>query len=194
MTNDRMAAEQAAEARIVAWLREHGVDADASADDAVPALSAALARADMRSDALLDDLCLTAHALRRVEQERDALVKVLADLFDWSDRSYLHAVMHVENAVRNLRADLSVAEQDAATLRRELADIDAALDGLYQSDSNRVAWIKATQENIATAERQLAEVREDLREAIVSMSLSNYSTAEAAISHALAALTRTEDR
>lgn len=43
--------------------------------------------------------------LAKCELERDALVAMLADLFDWNDRSYTHAVMHVENCVNNLRAD-----------------------------------------------------------------------------------------
>lgn len=59
----------------------------------------------------------TLHGLKlraeRAEQQRDSLVAVLARLFDWEDKSYAHAVMHVENAVNNLRADY------AAALRRE---------------------------------------------------------------------------
>jgi len=31
------------------------------------------------------------------------LFKLLVRLFGWEDKSYLHAVMHVENAVNNLR-------------------------------------------------------------------------------------------
>lgn len=47
------------------------------------------------------------------ERQRDSLVAVLACLFDWEDKTYAHAVMHVENAVNNLRANC------AAALRRE---------------------------------------------------------------------------
>lgn len=46
-----------------------------------------------------------------VTAQRDALVAQLAALFDWSDKSYLHATLHIENAVRNLRADLAVARK-----------------------------------------------------------------------------------
>lgn len=51
----------------------------------------------------------TLHGLRlraeQAEQQRDSLVAVLVRLFDWEAKSYTHAVMHVENAVNNLRAD-----------------------------------------------------------------------------------------
>jgi hypothetical protein len=33
-------------------------------------------------------------------------------LFDWEDKTYAHAVMHVENAVNNLRADLATANSE----------------------------------------------------------------------------------
>ncbi len=47
----------------------------------------------------------------------EALVNELCDLFDWSDRSALHALMHVTNAVLGLRADLTVERE-----RREKAE------------------------------------------------------------------------
>jgi hypothetical protein len=46
------------------------------------------------------------------ERQRDSLVAVLARLFDWEDKTYAHAVMHVENAVNNLRADCATATAD----------------------------------------------------------------------------------
>lgn len=65
-------------------------------------------RADWRDT--LHGLTLRAE---QAERQRDSLVAVLARLFDWEDKTYAHAVMHVENAVNNLRADY------AAALRRE---------------------------------------------------------------------------
>lgn len=50
---------------------------------------------------------------KRAERERNVLVEMLAHLFQ-QDTSYLHAMMHVENAIRNLRADLAVARETAA--------------------------------------------------------------------------------
>jgi hypothetical protein len=47
------------------------------------------------------------------EKERDALVAELVGLFGWDDKSYLHAFLHVKNAVLNLRADLGVANAKA---------------------------------------------------------------------------------
>jgi len=41
------------------------------------------------------------------ERERDALVAQLVALFGWRDASYLHATLHVENAVRNLQASIA---------------------------------------------------------------------------------------
>ena len=47
------------------------------------------------------------------EIQRDELVAELVGLFDWQDTSYLHALLHVKNAVLNLRADLGVANAKA---------------------------------------------------------------------------------
>ena len=46
------------------------------------------------------------------ERQRDSLVAVLARLFEWEDKTYAHAVMHVDNAVNNLRADLATANSE----------------------------------------------------------------------------------
>ena len=50
----------------------------------------------------------------RAERERNVLVEMLVYEFDWQDTTYLHAMMHVENAIRNLRADLAVASKTTA--------------------------------------------------------------------------------
>ncbi len=47
--------------------------------------------------------------VNRILAQRDALVETLVKLFDWEDESYIHAILHVENAVNNLRADLAVS-------------------------------------------------------------------------------------
>lgn len=46
------------------------------------------------------------------EQRLESMLKVLAELFGWEDKTYAHAVMHVENAVNNLRADLATAKSE----------------------------------------------------------------------------------
>lgn len=60
--------------------------------------------------------------MKTPEEERDLLVATLADLFGWEDRSFLHAYLHIENAVFNLRAEVGVARalttELAAALRR----------------------------------------------------------------------------
>jgi hypothetical protein len=47
--------------------------------------------------------------VNRILAQRDALVDTLAKLFDWEDKSYIHAILHVENAVKNLRTDAAVS-------------------------------------------------------------------------------------
>lgn len=48
----------------------------------------------------------------RAERQRDSLVAVIACLFGWEDKTYAHAVVHIENAVNNLRADCAAAWRD----------------------------------------------------------------------------------
>ncbi len=63
---------------------------------------------------MADELHLTVRDLKADKELRrlQSLLDLLARVFDWSDSSYEHAVMHVENAVNNLRADLSALEQN----------------------------------------------------------------------------------
>lgn len=56
-------------------------------------------------------------ATERAERERDTLVRMLVSEFGWEDSSYLHAMMHVENAIRNLKADLSVYKQECESIK-----------------------------------------------------------------------------
>jgi hypothetical protein len=88
---------------------------------------------------------------KRACRERDTLVRMLASEFDWSDTSYLHAMMHVENAIRNLRADARAAqaerdealanlnerEADVKTLQRELEHAKR----LWREEADRVGSV-----------------------------------------------------
>jgi len=67
----------------------------------------------------------------------EALLNELCDLFDWSDRSALHALMHITNAVVNLRVDLDV-ERD----RREEAEAHwrKAKKKMQEMKEDRDAW------------------------------------------------------
>lgn len=58
-----------------------------------------------------------------IEGRLNELVSIIVKLFDMGDPSYLHAVMHVENAVKNLRADLAVANLNADTYRTVLEKV-----------------------------------------------------------------------
>ncbi len=49
------------------------------------------------------------------------LLKELVELFQWSDASPLHAVLHIRNAVGNLRADLAVERHCVQRLETEVA-------------------------------------------------------------------------
>lgn len=69
-----------------------------------------------------------------LRKERDALVAILVSLFDWSDTTYSHAVMHVENAVRNL-----IAERAAEKARADR--LEAAIrDAPHDEDCRDNAW------------------------------------------------------
>lgn len=59
-----------------------------------------------------------------LEKQRDSLVALLAKVFEWEDASYAHAVMHIENAVLNLRAELATAKafHDVAVSQRDGAN------------------------------------------------------------------------
>lgn len=62
----------------------------------------------------------TAEAIQAlIEVERDPLVDELVALFKWSDTSYLHALLHVKNAVLNERATASAR---IGELEKELQD------------------------------------------------------------------------
>jgi len=58
-----------------------------------------------------------------LKAERDTLVHMLVSEFGWSDTSYLHAAMHVENAIRNLRADARAARAERDELHKELEQL-----------------------------------------------------------------------
>lgn len=66
---------------------------------------------------------------RRLEQDavsaarqRDALVAVLARVFGWQDTTWVHALLHVEAAVANLRADAAAAQEAQRGAEAELRD------------------------------------------------------------------------
>lgn len=46
--------------------------------------------------------------MEAAERERDALVAKLVEIFGWEDSSFLHAILHVENAIGALRSDCVV--------------------------------------------------------------------------------------
>jgi hypothetical protein len=64
------------------------------------------------------------------ESQRDDLVRTLVGLFDWTDTSYLHAVLHVENAVYDLVTNSKLLEMENTHLNRLLAT-GAEYDGSW---------------------------------------------------------------
>ena len=66
----------------------------------------------------------------RAERECDVLIEILAHEFDWKDTSYLHAAMHVENAIRNLRADVRAQEFQTGLVAQALAGKVARTDAV----------------------------------------------------------------
>lgn len=43
----------------------------------------------------------------RLRRQLSLLIMTLSSVFEWKDQSYMHAMSHIENAVNNLRADVS---------------------------------------------------------------------------------------
>jgi hypothetical protein len=89
-------------------------------------------------------------------EQRDGLARKLAQLFGWEDKSFTHAVMHVENAVNNLRADLAVAHRRIAELERMLPDQTGALKEMERRHKHdriyNEAWARAMQDGKSVKE------------------------------------------
>jgi len=77
----------------------------------------------------------------RAAQDLTFLVDTLANLFDWKDRSAVHAILHVENAVKNLQADLKVSleAEERNLIRAETAEAQVAK--LTEERSAEVSWV-----------------------------------------------------
>ncbi len=75
----------------------------------------------------LEDYDQLREKLAACEGERNNLVKELNEVFGWSD-GYLHALLHIKNAVENLRADLAVARNEVARLEADRDALKAKLE------------------------------------------------------------------
>lgn len=73
----------------------------------------------------------------RAERERDTLVRMLVSEFGWADQSYLHAVLHGEPAIRNLRTELEVSYKfhDVAVTER---DAERMMNRVLRADIERL--------------------------------------------------------
>jgi tetratricopeptide (TPR) repeat protein len=108
------------------------------------AAAAAVAADDLRASEasasrgwqMADELHLTVRDLKADKelQRLKSLLDLLARVFDWSDSSYEHAVMHIESAVNNLRADLAAEKQN---FDEAIAAQDQALTSRH---NNSVDW------------------------------------------------------
>ena len=70
-------------------------------------------------DRLLEERDKLVARAEDAESERDQLLQKLVRIFKWEDPSFLHAILHVENAITNTWADLTV--EKARTKRASLA-------------------------------------------------------------------------
>jgi hypothetical protein len=87
-------------------------------------------------------------ALMTQRKTHEALVNELCNLFDWSDRSALHALMHVTNAVLGLRVDLTVERE-----RREKAeDRLAGYEEAYAAQDAEGREVRAKKKKLLTTE------------------------------------------
>lgn len=77
------------------------------------------------------------------------LLKELVELFQWSDASPLHAALHIENAVGNLRADLATERNRVQRLEAEVARLSQGggwiegtwVDGIPVLPPPQYAWL-----------------------------------------------------
>ena len=87
----------------------------------------------------------------------EAILAKLVELFNWSDPSDTHALLHVENAVINLRTDLSVAEKERDALRAELDELKRLLpDCEHFPSSKLLVENQQLRERVNRLEAQLA--------------------------------------
>lgn len=85
--------------------------------------------------------CVVRFELDKIDKESiscsindNTLIDILVRLFGWKDRSYVHAIMHIENAVNNLRADLSVEKREVEKLKRLLGRCENCGEIMYPLD------------------------------------------------------------
>lgn len=74
-----------------------------------------LSKAESERDKLIQER----NELDEAKEERDQLLQELVRIFKWEDPSFLHAILHVENAIKNTWADLAV--EKGRTKRASLA-------------------------------------------------------------------------
>lgn len=74
----------------------------------------------------------------------------LIDLFGWEDKTPLHAVLHVRNAVNNLRADLAFMRSEAKRVAEKHDRLQERLTAIERANVDR--W----RDGYAAAERQIA--------------------------------------
>lgn len=86
----------------------------------------------------------------------DDLVRRLVALFGWEDATPIHAALHVENAVLNLRADLAVARSEARRATEKHDRLHERLMGIERANVDH--W----QDGYAAAQRQIATWLRDL--------------------------------
>lgn len=72
--------------------------------------------------------------LLSIQEDRlDSMLELLAKTFGWEDKSYAHAVMHIENAVNNLRADCAAAWREANAASNSVAPLHESTEKLKVS-------------------------------------------------------------
>lgn len=79
----------------------------------------------------------------------ESLMEKLVGLFGWTDTSPLHALLHVENAVRNLRSDLAVEEKAAAECEKNWLKLRDENDALK---AKVAAWEEKVKNWLASPE------------------------------------------
>lgn len=105
------------------------------------------------------------------------LVEKLAALFEWTDTSPLHALLHVENAVRNLRADLAVEKEQVVKLEAKVAAWEEKAKVWLASPeaAKRLAGYQELGQKCAELEKELDAARAHVVDArvVIEWALSN---------------------
>ena len=93
-------------------------------------------------DVVWDEALKNKSELERASAERDSLLREVVEAFEFGDASHLHALLHVKNAVSNLKCDLAVEQKINAKLKNEYANLLSDATKLLEDNTKLAASIQ----------------------------------------------------